>query len=154
MILVAPTIIPGLIGSGCPASFQAAVADGERTIPTPPLTRLVGAPCEKKSMLSISWSVSLSDQVSCVRKMVGVGSNCSMIRVAWSFLEELHSLLYPCTFWVVMTILKILWAARLLCLRRRCGFNFPPLLLLPGNNFVSVFGRMIHMLNLWYKVIR
>jgi hypothetical protein len=83
MILVAPVIFPGLIGSGWPASFQAVVADGERMIPTPPLTRLVGAPCERKSILSISWSVSLSDQVSWVRKMVGVDSlNCSMMRVA------------------------------------------------------------------------
>ena len=95
MILVAPIIFPGLIGSGWPASFQAAVADGERIIPTPPLTQLVGSPCEKKSTLSISRSVSLSDQVSWVRKMVGVDLNCSMMRVAWSFFEEVHSLLYP-----------------------------------------------------------
>jgi hypothetical protein len=95
MILVAPTIFLGLIGSGWPASFQAAIADGKRIIPTPPLTRLVGSLCEKKSTLSISWSVLLSNQVSWVRKMVGVDLNYSTMRAAWSFFEEAHSLLYP-----------------------------------------------------------
>jgi hypothetical protein len=43
MIRVASTIFPGQIGYGCPASFHACTASGERMIPIPPSRVGLGA---------------------------------------------------------------------------------------------------------------
>ena len=146
MIRVAPAIFPGRIGSGWPASFHACTASGDSTIPTPPLVRLLGcAPWEKKIVLSISRSVSLSDHVSWVNKMDGVSLKVLRILTMWSFFEEDCLLEYPLTFCESKITLGNLGVV-MHSVAPEC-FDFWPLLLsaLPADNLRSALGRTMHM---------
>jgi hypothetical protein len=88
MIQVAPAIYLGHISCGWPAIFHARMASGDKMIPTPPLVWLLDfAPWERKSTLSISRLVLLSDHVSWVNRMDGVSLNDLRILTMWSFLE-------------------------------------------------------------------